>query len=145
MATYRNSDELYSSLKLLFTRIQDQGPGATQSVTKAHMIIRLSCSGPSAEVTINGRQNPVQVTYGGGAQGGATGAAVRPDLDVTLTADALHSILLAELPLRRALASGQMKVRGPIWKTPALEDILHRGQSLYPQVLRDQGLNGFKK
>jgi hypothetical protein len=67
-------------------------------------------------------------------------SALRPQLDVELTADSLHRILLKELSLRKALGSGAMKVRGPVWRTVALEEILHHGQDLYPQVLHETGL-----
>jgi hypothetical protein len=76
--------------------------------------------------------NPVQIHYGSSPK--------KPDLDVDLTADALHQILLGELRLRKALGSGAMKVKGPFWKSFALEEILHHGQALYPQVIRDLDL-----
>jgi hypothetical protein len=133
MPVFQNSEQLYSILELLFDKIKQQ-PAAAQSLQASRLIIRLSCKNPEAAVVINSRSQPIQVSYGP--------STLRPDLDVDLTADALHQILLAEMPLRKALASGQMKVRGPIWKTPALEAILHRGQDYYPQIARDHGLNG---
>jgi hypothetical protein len=33
-----------------------------------------------------------------------------------------------------------MKVRGPFWKAFVLEDILHSGQAIYPQVMEESGL-----
>lgn len=135
MAIYTDPDQLYSSLRLLFGRIQ-QDPAATRSVLAARMAIRLRCTSPGAEVVINGRRQPLQISYGP--------AVLRPDLDVALSADALHRILLAEMPLRQAIGSGQMVVRGPILKTYPLEAVLHSGQALYPQVLRDLGFAGVR-
>ncbi len=114
--------------------MQVEEPAATQDVSNARLIIRLNLSAPLAQVTINGRHSPARVTFGAGA--------LRPDLDINLSADTLHDILLAKLPLKKALASGQMKVRGPIFKTVALEKIFRKGQKLYPEVFREQAASG---
>jgi hypothetical protein len=132
MPIYTTSEELYTSLKLLFDRIQEQSPAATRAVQASRLAIRLACTHPAAQVLIDGRMSPVQIRYGS--------SPLRPDLDVDLTADALHQILLGELRLRKALGSGVMKVKGPVWKTFALEEILHHGQTLYPQVIQELGL-----
>jgi hypothetical protein len=132
MPAYQNSEQLTKCLQTLFERILDQGPEATRALSVSRMVLRFHCISPEAQITINGRKNPVDITYGA--------ASLRPDLDIELTADALHQILLGELPLRKAAASGQMKMRGPITKVRALEDILHRMQSLYPQVIADLGI-----
>ncbi len=106
MSVYTNSERLISNLTSLFDQIKDQGPGATRAVSASRLVIRLRCHNPSAQVVINGRQNPLKITYGE--------IAIHPDIDVELSADALHKILLAELPLKKAISSGQMKVRGPL-------------------------------
>lgn len=126
MSIYADSSQLYTTMQRLFSRIKDQDARSMQTVLDSRLVIRLKLSGPYAEIVINGRQKPVEISYGS--------SLLRPDLDVDLTADALHYILLGELRLRKALASGQMKVRGPLFKTFALEQILHTGQSIYPQI-----------
>lgn len=134
MAEFSNSDHLYQVLKTLFGRMAAFAPGAAQPDGHPRLVIRLRCTQPEASVVINGRKLPPEITYGA--------TPLRPDLDVELTADALHRILLADLPLRKALSSGQMKVRGQILKTHALEFVLHQGQAVYPQIAREMGLNG---
>lgn len=133
MPVYKDSDQLYTNLKLLFERINNQDASAVRSVEKSRLSIRLRCTQPTAEVFINGRTKPVQITYGQSMK--------RPDLDVEMSADALHHILLADLPLGKALSSGQMKVHGPILKSIALQDIFHQGQAFYPQILKEQGMD----
>ena len=132
MPVYRDSDQLYEGLKLLFGEIQRQGPGATRAVLASRLAIRLMCAAPAAQVLINGRLYPIQIHYGV--------SPLRPDLDVELATDALHAILMGELSLRKALGSGVMKVRGPLWKTFVLEEVLQHGRALYPQVARDLGI-----
>jgi hypothetical protein len=131
MPVYQSSEQLYQALQLLFNRIAEgESVGVLHS---SRLAIRFTLTSPAAQVAIDGRESPVKVHYGTNR--------VRPDLDVALTADALHRILLRELPLRKALGSGLMKVRGPVWKTVALEKILHAGQDLYPQVAGEIGLD----
>lgn len=131
MAVYTDSEEFYKVFKLLFQRMQQQGPQATEKVAKARLSIRFKVSNPEVEILIDGRRKPVEVHYGSNT--------TRPDLNVELTADAFHDILLGELRLRKALGSGKMKVQGPVLKTFVLEDVLHSAQALYPQVLSDLG------
>lgn len=130
---YQTSEQLYQALQILFTRIARDESGAAGALQASRLAIRFNLTSPAAQVLIDGRVGPVKVRYGP--------EPARPDLDVDLTADALHRILLRELPLRKALGGGLMKVRGPIWKTVALEKILHAGQDLYPQVAREIGLD----
>jgi hypothetical protein len=127
MPVFSSSSQLYSLLQQLFNKIKED-PNAVHSVASSRLVIRLMVSSPEAVVTIDGRGNPVKVDYGS-----STG---RADLEVSLSADSLHQILQSELSLRKALAGGQMKVRGPVWKTFALQEILQRGRALYPEIYR---------
>jgi hypothetical protein len=133
MAFFTDSDQLYTCAKALFTRIDEEDPGASDAILTSHLVIRLHCTDPDAEFTLNGRRRPVQITYGP--------AKVRPTMDIELAADTLHRILLSELSLKKAMGNGLLKVRGPVWKVTVLADIFYRGQAIYPQILRDQGLS----
>ena len=105
-----------------------------KSVVSSKLILRLRVTAPEADVVINGRKNPPVISYGK--------TALRPDLEIELGADALHQILLGELRLSSAVASRQLVVRGPIFKTFVFEDIFHSAQSFYPSVLAEIGLDG---
>lgn len=132
MPVFRDSEHLYQVLKALFGRVGASGPGATRSVSKARLRLRFDLNDPDGEVTIDGRSNPVKVSYGP--------AAGRPDLDIKLGADALHEILLGDLRLSKAIGSGRMRVSGPILKTFVLEDVLHQAQAIYPEIVREFNL-----
>lgn len=133
MPVYANDDQLYACTKALFSRIAEEDPGAADAILASRLVIRLRLSGPVAELTINGRQRPVQTTFGP--------STLRPTLEIDMQADTLHCIMLGELSLRSALSDGQLQVRGQVWKAMALADLFRRGQSLYPQVLREHGLS----
>ena len=119
-------------MKALFSRIEQKDPGAADAVSSSRLLIRLRCTEPDGELTINGRQRPAQITYGP--------SAARPVLDIELAADTLHMILLGEQSMTKALANGMLKVRGPALKAMTLAELFRGGQELYPEILQEQGL-----
>ena len=132
MAFFSSAEQLYACAQALFERIQQVEPGAADQITFARLVICFRCSEPTAEITINGRHRPLQTIFGP--------SNVRPELDVELMGDTLHQILLGQLNLKKAVATRLLKVKGPVWKTAALYDLFERGQTLYPQILREKGL-----
>jgi hypothetical protein len=132
MAFYADADQFYICTKALFSRIEEHEPGAADAILASRLVIRLRCIGPDAELTISGRQRPVPITFGP--------SRLRPTLDIELPADTLHQIMLGEIPLKKALANGRLKVLGPVWKATVLADLFHRGRLLYSEVLHEQGL-----
>ena len=123
---YQTSEDLVANLQILFERIQTGGGTATKAVSDARLVIRIRTHSPYVEITINGRKTPVAVTY--------RETNLRPDLDIELSADVLHAILMGNQSLKTAFTRGDMKVKGPFWKAFALDGIFRYGQTLYPQV-----------
>ena len=128
MPVYSDSDQLYNCLKMLFARIGDDDPEASNTIASALVIMRMRVREPDAEVLIDGRVNPVRVSYGP--------AKLRPDLDLEITADTLHYLLLGQMNYAKALGSGTLKFRGPVHKSFVMERIFRRGQVVYPEILR---------
>ncbi len=132
MTFYADADQFYTCTQELFARIEDQEPYAADAILASRLVIRLRCTEPDAELTINGRQRPVQTMFGP--------SGLRPTLDIELPADTLHRIMLGEISIKKALANGRLKVLGPVWKATDLADLFQRGQALYREVLHEQGL-----
>jgi len=132
MTAYADTDHFYSVAQALFTRIADQDPGAADAILAARLVIRVRCTCPDAEFTLDGRQRPLQTTFGP--------SRLRPTLDIEMAAETLHRIMLGELSLKTALANGKLKVRGPVWKAMALADLFRHSQALYPEALREQDI-----
>ncbi len=130
MPFYADTEQFYSNLRALFACIATSYPRASDAIAAAHLVIRLRTTAPAGEIVINGRQKPVQTSFGVND--------ARADLDIHLAADTLHHILLGELALSKALAAGQLKVHGPIWKTLALGELFTVGQRCYPGILQAQ-------
>ncbi len=132
MAFYHDSEQFVATLDSLFKRVQQSYPNAAEDLEQAKLILRFRCSNPAADILINGRRHPASITFGENR--------IRPEVDVALSADTLHLILLGELGLAKALASRALKIRGPARKTLAITGLFHECQKLYPEVLRENGL-----
>jgi hypothetical protein len=130
MAIYRDSDQLYACAEAFFTRLREAYPQAEDAVKKAKTLIRVKCTDPEVEFLINGRRDPVEITYGVGR--------IRPEVDVEMTSDTLHQLLVGELSLPKAATTRKLKVKGPVWKTFPLAELFERGQEIYPDILREQ-------
>jgi hypothetical protein len=131
MPFFASAEQLYACANTLFSRIQEQDPAAANALLGARLLITIRCHNPTAEISLNGRQRPLVTSFGP--------SSLRPDLEVQMATDTLHQILLGELTIKRALASGQLKVKGPVWKTTALAELFERGQALWPAALREHG------
>jgi hypothetical protein len=132
MPFYKSTDQLYRCLQTLFARVEEMNPDAGETVHAGRLITRLHITDPAAEITTNARRHPVQTIYGR--------SSLRPDFQVDMSGDTLHRILLDELSIKRAYASGLIKVHGPYWKILGLADLFHKSQAVYPQVLAELGL-----
>jgi hypothetical protein len=134
MAIYSSDKQLYTCFETLFGRIEEADDKAADSLLKSKLSIRFHCSDPTADILIDARKKPVQIVYGT--------TKVKPVLDIALSADTLHDILLGNVGLSKAMGSGRMKPKGPIWKSVALEPLLHDAQALYPEVLEECHASG---
>jgi hypothetical protein len=132
MSFFTGSDQFYELTQALFDRVQQEDNKAAEALNKAKLLIRFNCREPEAVITINGRRVPAVITYGDNK--------IRPEVDVRLTADTFHHILLGDLRLGKAMSSHKIEVRGPAHKALAVAGLFHECQSIYPQILLEHGL-----
>jgi hypothetical protein len=130
MPTFAHSDALYACLRPMFARISAEAPAAYDGLLKSRLQVKFKVTAPAAEVVIDGRQRPVMVTYGPSAG--------RPDLEAALSAETLHQILLDALSIKKAMASGHIRVRGPAWKLSVVIDVIKAGRRFYPEIFKGQ-------
>ncbi len=128
MPPYRDTAHLCNVMQALFEGLRSRPGNPVDALGRSRLVIRLQLAAPEGVILIDGRARPVSVTCG-------KGKATRPDLDVYLSSETLHRILLDELSLKEALARKQITVRGPVWKTFSLADIFREGRALYPQIV----------
>jgi putative sterol carrier protein len=132
VAFFSDTEQFYACTRAVFVRMAEQDPRAGATVSETGMILRLTVTNPPAQITLDGRRNPVQTAFGE--------SPLSPGLELTMAADTLHRILLGQLTGISALGAGLLKVRGPVWRVLALSDLIHHMQDVYPEVLREQGL-----
>lgn len=132
MPVFKSTEQFYIVTKSLFDRVQKINPSAAADLESSKLIIRFNISDPAAILLINGRRHPAGVSFGENR--------VRPEVDVNMTADTLHQILLGELRLAKALASKAINVRGPMRKALKVAELFHQCQDVYPDVLREEGI-----
>jgi len=128
---YQDEGQLYNCMQDLFARVETDLPQAMESLIKAKLCIRFNISNPEAMLLINAQKRPLQIEYG-------RANSYKPDLDVEVTGEALHQILLGELSLTKAIGSKKVKPKGPIWKIMALADLFYHAQKIYPAVYAAQ-------
>lgn len=128
---YQDEAQLYSCMQDLFNRVESDLPQATDSLIKAKLCIRFNVSDPVAILLINAQKRPLQIEYG-------RANSYKPDLDVDVTGEALHQILLGQLSLTKAIGSKKVKPKGPIWKIMALADLFYHAQKIYPAIFAAQ-------
>jgi hypothetical protein len=131
MPYFTDTKQFYTVMQTLFIRMSDLSPNPVDALVSSHMIIRISLTDLDANITINGRKRPVTINYG--SHNG------RADIEIGMTAETLHLILLDEYSIKQGLSNGELIVRGPAWKALAFADIFKKGRALYPQVLQEQG------
>lgn len=132
MPVFTSSDQLYAVMETLFTRVSEKTPDAAKKISDSRLILRLRTTSPVTEVVFNGRKTPIQILFGA--------SALRPDVELEIQADLLHQVLLGKANLGKAASNGKIKMRGPIWKTFALEGVFRAGQLEYPQVLQEHDI-----
>ena len=132
MPVFSSTEQFYKVTKTLFDKVQEENPSAGAELESSKLIIRFNTSDPAAVLLLNGRRHPAEVSYGENR--------VRPEVDVSMTADTLHKILLGELGLAKALSSKALRVRGPMRKTLKVADLFHQCQDYYADVLREEGI-----
>ena len=132
MPFYSDTEQFYTCTRALFARISQNNSHSADGILKARLVIRMRVHDPEAEIMLDGRQPPLKSSFGS--------STLRPELDIEMSADTLHLIMLGELPLGQALGKGLLKVKGPIFRTLPLAELFHQGQQYYPGILKEQGL-----
>ena len=132
MAFYSSSEQFYGCAQALFERLLTGNPEVAEPVEKARLLMLFRCSEPTVSFLINGRRRPASAEFGS--------IKMRPEIQADLSTDTLHLILLGDLTVQKAISTNFLKVRGSIWKLTALADLFRECQSVYPEILKQQGL-----
>ncbi len=127
MGFYRNSAEFYRCAGVTIQQVQVRAPEAAQALLRSGLAIRMSLHDPEAVITVSGKRESLEVTFGDEAK--------HAELLLQLSADTLHGLLLAELSIRKALGGKLIRVRGPVLKLMPLGGLIQAAQAIYPEIL----------
>jgi hypothetical protein len=93
MTVFADSNQLYACMHSFLDRVA-QEPGAGDAILASRLVIRLRCTEPEAECTLDGRRRPLEVVYGP--------SPLRPTLDIELAGYVTRICRMA--PSKKALA-----------------------------------------
>lgn len=130
MPVFSDTDDFYTVMQQMADAlIRDEA--AVRSFQRANMTVRFRSTEPVAEMVLDGRHNPVRVLFGQ--------QPIRADLDIALTSDLLHELLLGRRRIRDAFMAGEIRVSGNIFRALQLAEPLRHVEAIYPQVLAEMG------
>jgi hypothetical protein len=133
MAVFVDEEQFYAVMKEVFDFVV-QHQQHIESFTHSNLVIRMRTTQPDAEILLDGRQPPLQVFYGPTA-----GLA---NLEVSMSADLLHSMWLGKESTHKAFYTGRIRTTGNLLKAMQLGEVFQAAERIYPTVARKYGLEG---
>ena len=133
MPAYVDAEQFYTIMDQGFQRMAAD-PQALADFQRRRMSVLLQTTAPETATLIDGRANPVQISFGA--------AAGKTDLGLTMPGDLLHEILMERASIKSSFMSGSIQVSGNVFRAMQLADLFHQIQRVYPQVRRDLGIDG---
>lgn len=130
MAVFRTTEELYTIMGALFERLKEH-PDIAPRLLESNMVIRFRWRDPDGEVTVDLRHAPITYTFGP--------CDLRPDVEMTQSADVAHLFWLGKLSVPRAIATRQVIAKGSVPKALKLLPAIQPAFAIYREVLRDLG------
>lgn len=133
MPSYADAEQFYTIMGEGFQRMAAD-PQALTDFQRRRMTVLLRTTDPETATLIDGRVNPVQISFGA--------AAGNADLALVMPGDLLHEILMERASIKSSFMSGSIQVSGNVFRAMQLADLFHQIQRVYPQVRRDLGFDG---
>ena len=126
--TYADTEQLTEVYAAMFDAVADDD--SIDDLVEQRMVINFRLHDPDADIWVDGRSRPVVTTF--------EPIGVDAALTATLSADAMHELLLGTLGLAKALLFRTLKVSGSKSQAMKLESLLHACQSVYPDIAAEQ-------
>jgi hypothetical protein len=130
MPVFKDANQLYDTFGALFTQLTNN-PKVGPLIAKSGLIVRFKYSEPDSEITIDATKEPIEVFYGT--------CALKPIVDMSMSADTAHQFWLGKLNLVSALTRGTIVAKGPIPSIMKLLPIISPAFKIYPEVLKAKG------
>lgn len=128
---FRDSEMLYDVLGDFFMLLKDH-PDIGPALKKTNLLIRFNYENPEGVITVDATGEELQII-----RGDFDG---RPEVTMSMNADFAHKFWHGRANLVTALTRRQVVAKGNVPKTIKLLPVLKPAYELYPQFLRDKGL-----
>lgn len=123
---YTTTEQFEAVFNRMFEQIATEQPNAMDRLVAEHMVICFRLRDPDTELWVDGRELPVETSFGP--------QMLDPTFTASLSGDTMHQLLLGTLPLGRAVLFRKLKLRGSNKAAIKLEELLHALQAAYPAI-----------
>jgi hypothetical protein len=135
MAIFKDAAELYQCIGGFFKEAT-KDPDMAPKIAASGLVIRFNYSDPTSTITVDAKNPPAAGQFFNIFEGPNE---LKPDVDMTMTADIAHRFWHGKINLVQALAKGEMKAQGPIPAILKLLPAIKPAYTLYPAFLRKIG------
>jgi len=133
MPVYQSTEQFYAIMQEVFDYVM-QHPAHVDTFMHSNLVVRMTTTDPDAQILLDGRQPPLGVFFG--AQPG------RANLEISLTADLLHTLWMGTESTHQAFFDGRIRTRGNLLKAMNLIEVFLAAERIYPSIVRRHGLPG---
>ena len=134
MPVFVDSQQLYDVLTELLREIESMYPSVVRDFKKSKMTVLFRLSDPDLHLVVGSSSDGLEVSGGDGNQ--------RGKLTIEMPADLLDGILMGNQSVKEAISSGNLVVKGPIWKMIYVVRVFQYGKSAYSSIKQNHGLGG---
>jgi putative sterol carrier protein len=135
MVSFENKEQLVEVFNEFWSRaLQEQE--VMEKLKKSALVVRFDIDEPTVHITINFRDDPGDGSYGTLS----FDSDVTPDLTVWSLSETTNKFWQGKLKTTVAMAKGQVKMEGSITKALGLLSKIKPLYKIFPEVLRDKGL-----
>lgn len=132
MAQFESSTQLKNVLGGFF-RYLGNDEELSSKLLKSKLILKFNYREPEASLTVDLRGDQVIVLE--------DDSTLEPDVEMAMKADTAHKFWLGKVNLVVALTRREITAKGPIPKILKLLPIIKPAYKLYPQYLKENGMN----
>jgi hypothetical protein len=131
MPVFKDAEQLYDCFGALFEQLVND-PKVGPVIVKSGLTIRFNYTNPDSGITIDASQEPIAFFFGDCDR--------KPSVDMSMQADVAHQFWLGKINLVSALTRGTIVAKGSIPAIMKLLPIISPAFKIYPQVLKEKGL-----
>ncbi len=131
MSIFEDNKQFERVMGALFDRVLEE-ESISRELASANLIVRFHYTDPEAVLTVDLTARPPSYRFDDEGEA---------DVEMTQSGDVAHEFWLGRLSAVRGLATGKISTRGNVPKALKLLPAIKPVFALYPEVLRELGLN----